>query len=169
MIRVDENITLEEFSLSDTGLYYELMNKKEILDYFPHGFENEQKMQEVIEWLMINYTMDKPYRLTYKVVIDGEHMAGVVSYGLLYSDSSKREIAYILSPDYWGKGYAARAVKSFLDYIFREFNEHVMYAEVEIRNENSIRVIEGCGFDRIDTFIDKDTKRGKYLYKINRL
>lgn len=168
MLRIDGQITLEELSLSDTDLYYELMNRIEVKEFFPYGFEDKKIMQGVIEWLILNYDMEKPYRLTYKIVIDNKIMIGIVSYGLLQSDNTKREIAYILSPEFWGMGYATKTVKSFLEYIFCEYNEDVMYTEIESRNEKSIRVIERCGFTQIGMFIDKDTRRQKYLYKINK-
>lgn len=56
------------------------------------------------------------------------------------------EIGFLLSRNYWGKGLAREALSTVLDYLFRERDMQEITADVDPRNERSIKVLEGVGF-----------------------
>jgi len=56
------------------------------------------------------------------------------------------EIGFILSPDVWGRGMAREAVAAVIDHVFAERGLTELTADVDPRNEASIRVLEGAGF-----------------------
>ncbi|HHV46451.1 MAG TPA: GNAT family N-acetyltransferase [Tissierellia bacterium] len=55
-------------------------------------------------------------------------------------------IGYVLSEDYWGKGYATEAVKRMLKYGFEELDLDLISVYHYPHNMRSRRVIEKCGF-----------------------
>jgi len=57
-----------------------------------------------------------------------------------------RELGYVLSRDYWGRGFMPEAVKAVIDYCFRFLNYDYLTCGHFIRNGQSRRVIEKCGF-----------------------
>ncbi|MEI3059513.1 MAG: GNAT family N-acetyltransferase [Oscillospiraceae bacterium] len=57
-----------------------------------------------------------------------------------------REIGYVLSRDYWGRGLMPEAVEAVIDYCFRELNWDYLTCGHYNRNDRSRRVIEKCGF-----------------------
>ena len=57
-----------------------------------------------------------------------------------------REIGYVLSKDYWGRGLMPEAVKAVIDYCFRELKFDYLTCGHFISNSQSRRVIEKCGF-----------------------
>lgn len=62
-----------------------------------------------------------------------------------------REIGYVLSKNYWGRGLMPEAVQAVLRYLFEEVKlDFVMCAHFE-RNQQSKRVIEKCGFQYLST------------------
>lgn len=57
-----------------------------------------------------------------------------------------REIGYVLSREYWGRGLMPEAVKAVMEYCFRELKLDYLTCGHFIRNTQSARVIEKCGF-----------------------
>jgi len=80
------------------------------------------------------------------------------------------EVAYILHPDYWGKGYATEAAQLLINIGFMEFNLHRIFASCDTRNIGSAKVLEKTGMTlegrmREDLII-KDGWRDSFLYSI---
>ena len=57
-----------------------------------------------------------------------------------------REIGYVLSREYWGRGLMPEAVKAVMEYCFRELKLDYLTCGHFLRNSQSARVIEKCGF-----------------------
>ena len=57
-----------------------------------------------------------------------------------------REIGYVLSKDYWGRGLMPEAVTAVIDYCFRELKFDFLVCGHFVKNHQSRRVVEKCGF-----------------------
>ncbi len=57
-----------------------------------------------------------------------------------------RELGYVLSRDYWGKGLMAEAVGAVIRYCFDQLHLDFLTCAHFVRNNQSRRVIEKCGF-----------------------
>lgn len=164
-LALGNQLFIEDLSIEDVNSLFVLMNKMEIMKYIPDRFENLNETKEVLEWLISNYTLKEYVRLTYKVVINNQ-LIGWVTVGPLPSDETKTEIAYVIDPQYWGKGYAKESVKAFIMYLIEKNLITDLYAEVNIANIASQKVLEYNNFKQVKMFTNHDTKETKYLYKI---
>lgn len=63
-----------------------------------------------------------------------------------YDNCVGREIGYVLSKDYWGKGLMPEAVKRVIKYCFEEEHYDFLMCSHSVANSRSKRVIEKCGF-----------------------
>ena len=70
-----------------------------------------------------------------------------------------REIGYVLSKDYWGKGLMPEAVKAVIDYCFSVLGFDYLTCGHFVRNNQSRRVIEKCGFHFLTEY-DFETRMG---------
>ncbi|MGN1017007.1 MAG: GNAT family N-acetyltransferase [Faecousia sp.] len=70
-----------------------------------------------------------------------------------------REIGYVLSKDYWGRGLMPEAVKAVIDYCFTVLGFDYLTCGHFFRNGQSRRVIEKCGFSYLKD-IDFETRKG---------
>ena len=61
-------------------------------------------------------------------------------------ESYGREIGYVLSKDYWGRGLMPEAVKAVIDYCFTQLHFDWLTCGHFLRNNQSRRVVEKCGF-----------------------
>lgn len=65
------------------------------------------------------------------------------------ADLQGREIGYVLSKDYWGRGLMPEAVKAVIDWLFAEIGlDFIMIGHFDW-NSQSRRVIEKCGFQYV--------------------
>ena len=90
------------------------------------------------------------------------------------ADRYGREIGYVLSKDYWGRGLMPEAVNAVIDYCFKELGFCYLTYGHFLRNDRSRRVVEKCGFayfgeseyqTRYDTV---ETSRNYILYNPNK-
>ncbi len=61
-------------------------------------------------------------------------------------DKKCREIGYVLSKNYWGRGLMPEAVKETIRYLFEEVRLDVILCGHFLSNQQSQRVQEKCGF-----------------------
>lgn len=83
---------------------------------------------------------------------------------------SGREIGYVLSRDYWGRGLMPEAVRAVIDFCFKELDFDWFTCGHFIRNNQSRRVVEKCGFRYIKDMIHHTrfgTEEPTKLYILN--
>lgn len=62
------------------------------------------------------------------------------------SDFLGREVGYVLSKEYWGRGLVPEAVRGVIDYCFNALDYDYLLCGHFTWNNQSRRVIEKCGF-----------------------
>ena len=60
----------------------------------------------------------------------------------------RAEIGFALRQTRWGQGLGSEAVSAAIDFAFREMGLHRIEADVDPRNERSLRLLERLGFHR---------------------
>jgi len=65
-----------------------------------------------------------------------------------WKDKQAELFLYIGEKDLWGKGYGYDAIKTFLNYIFKEKNFKYIYLRVYEHNIRAIKCYEKCGFKK---------------------
>ncbi len=66
------------------------------------------------------------------------------------------EIAYGIAPEHQGVGYATEAAAAMTSYAFGTGDVHLVRAHTRPRVNASTRVLEKCGFRRVDDVIDPE-------------
>ena len=66
-----------------------------------------------------------------------------------YQSLACREIGYVLSKDYWGRGLMPEAVEAALRWLFEEKKLDAVFCAHFLRNTQSGRVQEKCGFHHV--------------------
>ncbi|MBR3348928.1 MAG: GNAT family N-acetyltransferase, partial [Solobacterium sp.] len=75
-----------------------------------------------------------------------------------FQDVRAREIGYVLSKEYWGRGMMPEAVKEVIRWLFEEMDLDMIFCGHFLWNTQSARVMEKCGFvhyayDRFETML----------------
>ncbi len=80
----------------------------------------------------------------------------------LASSLKGKEIGYVISKDYWGKGIATECLKSIINYSFNTLNYDFLFCGFFLDNLKSKRVQEKCGFKYYKIY-DHKTISGKLI------
>ncbi len=156
-------ITIRELRPHDADWLYALMNHPALMQYVPDRFGSLHEMKEAVAWLIGNYTAEQWVRLTYVIELQ-QAAVGWISLGPLPSDELKTELAYVVHPEFWGRGIGGAAVGMFLDSFATARLPQVLWAEVALSNSASIRVLENHGFTCVREIVAETGER-KYLYR----
>ena len=79
---------------------------------------------------------------------DSDRVIGTCTLASLSAAHRRAEIGYALARSVWRKGYVTEALPALLKFAFEELELHRLEADVDPRNEPSIRVLERLGFKR---------------------
>ena len=63
-----------------------------------------------------------------------------------FQEKKCREIGYVLSKEYWGRGLMPEAVRRVIEYLFEDVGLDVIFCGHFLHNHQSARVQEKCGF-----------------------
>ena len=110
--------------------------------------ENKEKSQSTLD-LFIND--DRTFAIVLKDNNKVIGSLGIEKYGMEkvlseFFDYQGREIGFVLSKDYWGKGLMPEAVKAVIDYLFNVANLDFLTCGYYEFNNQSKKVQEKCGF-----------------------
>jgi len=138
-----ERLIMRRFYMNDVNDVYDYSSNPNVgpnAGWKPHKNKGET-MAIIIEFIKGNEVW---------AIVDKEKNKVIGSIGL--HKDRKRElknakmIGYVLSEDYWGKGYATEAAKRVIKYGFEELGLEVISVYHYPYNIRSKRVIEKCGF-----------------------
>ena len=144
-----ERLILREWNLDDVDDMFEYASVPDVGEragWKPHP-NREESLYRVKHFIEEKHTFAIVYKENNKVI----GSVGVEFYGLedklIEFDSYKgREIGYVLSKDYWGRGIMPEAVKAVNDYLFNELDYDFLLCGYYEFNSQSRRVQEKCGF-----------------------
>lgn len=107
---------------------------------------------------------DKTFAIVFKETGKVIGSLGVEKYGLEdalteFYGYKGREIGYVLSKDFWGKGIMPEAVKAVIDYLFNTLKLDFLLCGFYDFNSRSKRVQEKCGFKPYRKLV-MDTRMG---------
>ena len=144
-----ERLILRPFKQSDLydfNEYASVSGVGEMAGWKHH--ETIEKTQEILDMFIKE---DKTFAIVFKKNNKVIGSLGVEKYGLEdklteFNGYYGREIGYVLSKDYWGKGIMPEAVGVVIDYLFNDLNLDFLTCGYYDFNNQSKRVQEKCGF-----------------------
>ena len=144
-----QRLILRPFKQSDLDDFYEYASVDgvgEMAGWKHH--ESKDESQSILD-LFINE--DKTFAIVLKENNKVIGSLGVEEYGMEealseFYEYQGREIGYVLSKDYWGKGLMPEAVKAVIDYLFNVQKLDFLTCGYYEFNNQSKKVQEKCGF-----------------------
>ncbi|HMQ70383.1 MAG TPA: GNAT family N-acetyltransferase [Ignavibacteria bacterium] len=139
-----ERLYLREFRLSDTQRMSEIHLEEETMRYIGKGgIRNAEQTKRGIEYFIKNQH-ENGFSLW--ALIEKENDTLIGHCGLEYLlDRSDIELCYLLSKDYWGKGYATEISKATLEYGFKNLMLKRIVAMTYPENLPSVNVLKKIG------------------------
>ncbi|MDR2992374.1 GNAT family N-acetyltransferase [Bacillus cereus] len=160
LFRIDcGDIYLQEFTVKDAESIYKISNQQEIEKFLPDWKSTKEQR---LNWIA-NYEIpaNKAFLEAVKTTTNiDNHMLKLGIFKEATNEfigwcctgmkeelpSPNREIMYAISSEYQNNGYATKATKGLIDYLFKKTNLKVLNAIALINNVPSNKVIKKCGF-----------------------
>lgn len=142
-------LLLREWRLSDLDDFFEYASVPEVGEHagWPHHKSKEDSLIILKRFIERKRTFALVYKENGKVI----GSLGLEQYGLEselteFIPYKGREIGYVLSKDYWGRGLMPEAVRAVIDYLFEKEDYDFLLCGHYDKNHQSQRVQEKCGF-----------------------
>lgn len=157
-----ERLTLRPWRESDLNDFYEYARVDgvgQMAGWLPHKSIDESR-----EILAMFIREKKTFALEYQGKAIGS--LGIETYvesrypELELAGKRGREIGYVLSKDYWGRGLMPEAVKAVIRWLFDDVKLDFIIVGHFPHNDRSRRVIEKCGFQYVKD-IPFETQSGR--------
>lgn len=119
------------------------------------GWNHHKSIEESREILDVFINEHKTFALELKNngrVIGSLGIEKINSLDDPYENMYGKEIGYVLSKDYWGRGLMTEAVKKVIDFCFDDLSLDYLWISHWVDNDKSRRVIEKCGFEFVKEF-----------------
>ncbi|PGE10398.1 GNAT family N-acetyltransferase [Bacillus toyonensis] len=160
LFRIDcGDIYLQEFTMKDAESIYKISNQPEIEKFL---LDWKSTKEQRVNWIINDeIPANKAFLEAVKTTnnIDN-HMLKLGIFKQATNEfigwcctgikeelpSPNREIMYAISSEYQNNGYATKATKGLINYLFKKTNVNVLNAIALIKNVPSNKVIEKCGF-----------------------
>ena len=142
-------LILRAFRESDLDDFFEYASVEGVGEMA--GWRHHESKEESLEILRRFIENDKTFAICYKENGKLIGSLGIEKYGLEdklteFEPYLGREIGYVLSKDYWGRGIMPEAVKAVIDYLFDVLDLDFLTCGYFSFNSQSKRVQEKCGF-----------------------
>lgn len=146
-----ERMILRPFRMEDLDDLYEYASVPGVGEEagWPHHKNKEESLYRVRHFIEGRHTFAIVYKENHKVIgsigidpMDEDFVKKISEFHSLYG----REIGYVLSKDYWGRGLMTEAVKAVIDYLFDELDFDFLLCGHYDKNKRSKRVQEKLGF-----------------------
>ncbi|WP_064196140.1 MULTISPECIES: GNAT family N-acetyltransferase [Emticicia] len=139
-----QDYTLRQWRLGDEESLVRNANNYKIWKNLKDIFPNPYTIEDAGAWVRMATDSEE----TFAIVIDNEAVGGI---GILLKEDiyqKNAEIGYWLGEDYWGKGIISSAIPKIVDYTFKKYDIHRIYAGVFEYNLASMRALEKAGFEK---------------------
>ncbi|AIY75365.1 TPA: GNAT family N-acetyltransferase [Bacillus tropicus] len=160
LFRIDcGDIYLQEFTIKDAESIYKIANQTEIEKFLPDWKSTKEQR---INWV-VNYEIPENKAFLHAVRTTANIDDHILKLGIFKKTTNEfigwcctgmkdelpapnREIMYAVSSEYHNNGYATKATKGLINYLFEKTNVDLLNAIALINNVASNKVIEKCRF-----------------------
>ena len=149
-IRIEsERLLLRDFNEDDLNDFFTYASVPDVGERAGwHHHENIEKSKEILDLFIKE---KKTFAIVYKENNKVIGSLGIEKYGSEdklseFFNYQGREIGYVLSKEYWGKGIMPEALQLVINYLFNELNYDFLLCGYFDFNVQSKRVQEKCGF-----------------------
>lgn len=143
-----DRVVLRWIEDRDVPALFEVFSDQQVMRYWSSAAWTDQAkgaaMVEDVQRLFVAGTL-----FQWGVARRGDDfLIGTCTLAQVDAGNRRAEIGFALRSDHWGQGYMTEVTTTLIEYAFGEMNLHRIEADVDPRNEASIRLLEKLGFQR---------------------
>ncbi|MDR6552608.1 GNAT family protein [Paenibacillus qinlingensis] len=168
---IGDRVHLREFNFNDWIDVHKYASQEIVCRFQPWGPNNEEQTQVFVRQILEDAKKTPRNRFVFAIIEQSTgKMIGAGEINIRSRTNLSGEIAYIIHPDYWGKGIATEVAKLLVNCGFKEFHLHRIYATCDPRNIGSAKVLSKVGMTQEgrlrDALLIKDGWRDSLVFGI---
>jgi len=146
-----QRLLLRPFTQEDAPALHRISNEPYVLKWMPDWEMAEENTRGLIRYFISQQTKacKAQARVMFAVVVE-DQVVGMTGIGNKEEVDNEIEIAYFISEEFAGKGYISEAAAAVSRWALANLGLDYLIAIVETDNYPSQRVVEKCGFKKID-------------------
>ena len=158
-----DRLLFSEYTKTDASELFNIRTHPKVCEYLDSDTpQSPQDIEKRIE--LIQQAFKDKNGITW-AIINKENNKLIGDFGIWKLDKQnfRGEIGYVLSPDYWGKGYMKEAMKTLIHFAFHTFNLNSLEANINPKNQNSRSILLKLGFKKEAYFRENYFYNGVFL------
>jgi len=158
-----ERLLLRRMAKTDAVHLFGLRSDKNVMQHIgrPIAISIDDAM-EIIN--VINEQLINNNGITWAITLRGtRELVGTIGLWRIIKEHHRAEIGYLLDPKLQGKGLMNEAIKSVVEYGFKNMKLHSIEAHVSPNNNASVKLLEKNNFIREAHFKENFYFNGKFL------
>lgn len=157
-----DRVKLRMIEIKDALGIFNIRSNLEMIRFT--GIPQMNRMEEAEIFIDSRLDGMKKGKWIYLIIADikTDELMGTVCLFNFDEKCERCDIGYELLPIYQGNGYVHESIIALTDYGFKIIGVDNIFADINIKNQTSINVVEKAGFN-----FDKDLENGFKLYRIN--
>lgn len=143
-----ERLVLRPYRESDAGDLFGIFSDPKVMRFLSSPpWTSHDRAREVIERDVSAFESGEHLGLAIERIED-KQLIGQCTLFKLSEACRRAEIGYSLASGVWGNGYMSEALSALIRYGFKRMNLNRIEADVDPRNDASVRMLERFGFVR---------------------
>lgn len=166
---INKNLVLEELCPSHASRLFDVLKDERIYTFIPDEVPTSKDVLKEKYKIYLKGSLKKEeIWLNYAIYLPYEDEYIGTLQATVFLETNTIDIAYILDPKKWGKGYAKFSLSLMLNILKARFVNFKCNAYIDTRNIRSIKLVESLNFKRIKYIENADNFKGsrshEYLY-----
>lgn len=160
-----ERMVLRPLVPSDAAEVAAYQSRPEAVRYVPFGVRDEAAVLEALGRQVSKVPLVEAgdFMILGAVLKSTGQLVAQFNLGIENEADRVGDFGYLVHPDFWGKGYAFEGAKAILNYAFGDGEFHRVTAQIDHRNEASIKLAEKLGMRREATFVEHERLKGEWV------
>ena len=162
-----KRLILEKPTPKDFQRFYEINSNPQNNLFNPLGAMSYEVAKEVFHKLLEHW---ENYDFGVWSIAEKSNPDYKIGFGGLanryYGKELKLNLGFRLGKKYWGKGYATELAKTAIEFGFKNLKQEAIYGLVRPKNVASIKVLEKCEMQMVDTLDDVPNEEKSLVFKI---
>lgn len=140
------NCKIRAWSIGDRHALAEILSNPKILDNLRDGIPYPYTDDDAAAYITAMLAADQNKTFAFAITLGDQVIGSITAFRGENIHARTAELGYYIGEPFWGKGYAADAVRQICQYIFSHTDILRIYAEPFAENLRSCRVLEKSGF-----------------------
>jgi ribosomal-protein-alanine N-acetyltransferase len=147
-ILTTDRLLLRRLTVADAPEIFTMRSDEHVMNLI--GRPRAQSIDDAIQLIQrIDEGINTQNGINWAITLrDSNTFVGIISIWRLIKEHFRGEVGYMLHPQHYGRGITTEALTAVVHYGFHTMNLHSLEGGVNPANQQSIRVLEKCGFVR---------------------